>query len=235
MLPVAILAGGLASRLYPLTRHTPKSLVPVAGRPFVFHQLELLRGQGIRRVLLCVGHLGEQIESAVGDGRRFGLTVDYAFDGSRLLGTGGALRRAVPLLGAEFFVLYGDSYLPCSFAAIQDAYEAACRPALMTVLRNDNRWGRSNVAFRGDGSIEYEKDSRRCDLFHIDFGLSVLSAGVLQQYPESAGLDLADIWRDLSGRGELAAFEVGGRFYEIGSRSGLADAEDFLSRKLDTA
>lgn len=235
MLPVAILAGGLASRLYPLTQHTPKSLVTVAGRPFIFHQLELLRSQGIRRVVLCVGHLGAQIEAAVGDGRRFGLAVDYSFDGSRLLGTGGALQRAMSFLGTEFFVLYGDSYLPCSFATIQHAYETANRPALMTVLRNDNRWGRSNVALRGDGSIEYEKDSRRCDLFHIDFGLSVLSAPVLQQYPETAGLDLADVWRDLARKGELAAFEVRQRFYEIGSRAGLADAEDFLTRKLDTA
>jgi NDP-sugar pyrophosphorylase family protein len=234
MLTVAILAGGLASRLHPLTQHTPKSLVTVAGRPFIFHQLELLRVQGIRRVVLCVGYLGEQIEGAVGDGRQFGLAVDYSFDGSELLGTGGALRRALPLLDAEFLVLYGDSYLPCSFAAVQEAYWAAHRPALMTVLRNDNHWGRSNVALRGDGSIEYEKNSRRRDLFHIDFGLSVLSAPVLQQYPQSPGLDLADIWRDLSRRGELAAFEVSGRFYEIGSHSGLADTADFLSRKLET-
>jgi MurNAc alpha-1-phosphate uridylyltransferase len=240
MLPVAILAGGLASRLQPLTRHTPKSLLVVAGRPFIFHQLELLHSQGVRRAVLCVGHLGEQIEAAVGDGRRFGLDVEYSFDGSRLLGTGGALKRAMPLLGADFFVLYGDSYLPCSFTTIQAAYEAAHRPALMTVLRNDNQWGRSNVAFRADGSIEYEKDSDRSDPFHIkfghiDFGLSVLSGGVLRQYPESAHLDLADIWRDLSGKGQLAAFEVGGRFYEIGSRSGLADTEDFLTRRLETA
>jgi N-acetyl-alpha-D-muramate 1-phosphate uridylyltransferase len=240
MLPVAILAGGLASRLQPLTRHTPKSLVMVAGRPFIFHQLELLHSQGVRRVVLCVGHFGEQIESAVGDGRRFGLEVEYSFDGSRLLGTGGALKRALPRLGADFFVLYGDSYLPCSFATIQAAYEAAHRPALMTVLHNDNRWGRSNVALRADGSIEYNKDRGRDDPFHtdfahIDFGLSVLSGRVLQPYPESETVDLADIWRTLSCQGQLAAFEVTGRFYEIGSRTGLADTEAFLTRRLETA
>jgi MurNAc alpha-1-phosphate uridylyltransferase len=240
MLPVAILAGGLATRLQPLTRHTPKSLVMVAGRPFIFHQLELLRSEGIRQVVLCVGHLGEQIEAAVGDGRQFGLEVEYSFDGSRLLGTGGALKRALPLLGADFFVLYGDSYLPCSFATIQAAYETAHRPALMTVLRNDNRWGRSNVAYRADGSFEYNKHPDRdaaldIDFRHIDFGLSVLSAPVLQPYPESVSLDLADIWRDLSCRGQLAAFEVPNRFYEIGSACGLADTEDFLRRRLETA
>jgi NDP-sugar pyrophosphorylase family protein len=240
MLPVAILAGGLASRLQPLTRHTPKSLVVVAGRPFIFHQLELLHSQDVRRVVLCVGHLGEQIEAAVGDGRRFGLDVEYSFDGARLLGTGGALKRAIPLLGADFFVLYGDSYLPCSFATIQAAYEAADRPALMTVLRNDNRWGRSNVAFRADGSIEYNKDPGRGDPFHldfghIDFGLSVLSGQALQPYPESATVDLADLWRALSAERELAAFEVTGRFYEIGSVGGLSDTEEFLTRRLETA
>jgi N-acetyl-alpha-D-muramate 1-phosphate uridylyltransferase len=245
MLPVAILAGGLASRLQPLTRHTPKSLVMVAGRPFIFHQLELLRSQGVRRVVLCVGHLGEQIVSAVGDGRQFGLDVGYSFDGSRPLGTGGALKRAIPALGADFFVLYGDSYLPCSFATVQAAYETAHRPALMTVLRNDNRWGQSNVAVRADGSIEYNKDlggddplrcaSQSDQAGHIDFGLSVLSARVLQPYPEAATVDLADIWRALSCQGQLAAFEVTGRFYEIGSRAGLADTEEFLARRLETA
>ena len=233
MLPVAILAGGLASRLQPLTRHVPKSMVSIAGRPFIFHQLELLCAQGIQRVVLCVGHLGEQIEAAVGDGRRFGLSVDYSFDGSQLLGTGGALAHALPLLGREFFVLYGDSYLPCAFAAIAAAYTAAQLPALMTVLRNDDRWGRSNVAFRDDRSIEYEKDSGRSDSTHIDFGLSVVCGEALQRYP--ARFDLADTWRDLSARRQLAAFEVSGRFYEIGSRQGIADTEEFLSRKLSIA
>ncbi len=228
MLPVAILAGGLGTRLHPLTERLPKSLVPVAGRPFVFHQLELLRRQGIRRVVLCVGHLGGLIEAAVGDGRRFGLAVDYSHDGQSLRGTGGALRTALSLLGSEFFVLYGDSYLPCSFASVSSAYEAAHRPALMTILRNDNRWDRSNVAVRDDGSIDYSKEPERSDLSHIDFGLSVLSAGVLERYPTSQRLDLSAIWHDLSRARELAALEVHERFYEIGSRQGIADTEEFL-------
>jgi NDP-sugar pyrophosphorylase family protein len=233
MLPVAILAGGLASRLYPLTRHVPKSLLPIAGRPFIFHQLELLRNQGAERVVLCVCHLGEQIEAAVGNGRRFGLAVDYSVDGSQPLGTGGALKRALPLLGSEFFVLYGDSYLPCSLTAIQAAFAAAREPALMTVLRNDNRWGCSNVALRDDGSIEYDKRSSRRDLSYIDFGLSVLCGEALQPFPDC--FDLADAWRDLSVARQLAAFEVDGRFYEIGSRQGIEDTEKFLSRNAGIA
>ncbi len=235
MLPVAILAGGLGTRLHPLTERLPKSLLPIAGRPFVFHQLELLRNQDVQRVVLCVGHLGAQIEAAVGDGRAFGLVVEYSYDGESLRGTGGALQAALPVLGSEFFVLYGDSYLPCSFDLVRAAYVKAQRPALMTILRNANRWDRSNVAVRDDGSIEYSRDPTRSDLTYIDFGLSVVSAGVLERYPEAGRLDLSTVWRDLSGTRELAALEVRERFYEIGSRQGIEQTEEFLLEQRRTA
>ena len=173
MLPVAILAGGLATRLHPLTEHVPKALLRIAGRPFILHQLELLRSQGLTRVVLCVGHLGEQIQAAVGDGGTWGLAIDYSYDGPELLGTGGALKRALPLLGDAFFVLNGDSYLTFPFAAAQSAFFDAGRPALMTVLRNDNRWDRSNVRFESGELIEYDKQSRAPDMAHIDYGVSV--------------------------------------------------------------
>ena len=233
MLPVAILAGGLATRFRPLTDRVPKSLLEIAGRPFLFHQLEMLRNEGVDRVVLCVGHLGEQIRAVVGDGRTHGIAIDYSFDGSELLGTGGALRRALPLLGAAFFVLNGDSYLRCPLARIQSAYEASRRPALMTVLRNDNRWERSNVLYRNGEIIEYDKHSPRPDMAHVDFGLSVLSSTVFAPYAAAKVIDLADICRDLSRSGRLAAFEVAERFYEIGSLQGIADTEEFLSRKRD--
>ena len=233
MLAVAILAGGLATRLRPLTDRVPKSLLEIAGRPFIFHQLELLRNEGVDRVVLCVGHLGEQIRAVVGDGRTHGIAIDYSFDGSELLGTGGALRRALPILGAAFFVLNGDSYLRCPLAQIQSAYEASGRPALMTVLRNDNHWERSNVLYRNGEIIEYDKHSQRADMAHVDFGLSVLSSSVFASYAAAKVIDLADICQDLSRSGLLAAFEVSERFYEIGSLQGIADTEEFLSRKRD--
>jgi NDP-sugar pyrophosphorylase family protein len=233
MLAVAILAGGLATRLRPLTDRVPKSLLEIAGRPFIFHQLELLRNEGVDRVVLCVGHLGEQIRAVVGDGRTHGIAIDYSFDGSELLGTGGALRRALPILGAAFFVLNGDSYLRCPLARIQSAYEASRRPALMTVLRNDNHWERSNVLYRNGEIIEYDKHSQRVDMAHVDFGLSVLSSSVFASYAAAKVIDLADICRDLSRSRLLAAFEVSERFYEIGSLQGIADTEEFLSRKRD--
>jgi NDP-sugar pyrophosphorylase family protein len=235
MLPVAILAGGLASRLHPLTEHVPKALLRIAGRPFILHQLELLRSQGLTRVVLCVGHLGEQIQAAVGDGGTLGLSIVYSYDGSELLGTGGALKRALPLLGDAFFVLNGDSYLTFPFAAVQSAFFDEGRPALMTVLRNDNRWDRSNVLFKNGQLIKYDKQSRAPDMAHIDYGVSVFSRDVFVDYEESRVLDLADICRNLSMGGRLAALEVSGRFYEIGSPQGMRDTEEFLSRKLKPA
>jgi MurNAc alpha-1-phosphate uridylyltransferase len=231
MLPVAILAGGLATRLRPMTDRVPKSLLRIAGRPFIFHQLELLKNQGIDRVVLCVGHLGDQVRAAVGDGRAQGLAIQYSFDGDELLGTGGALKRALPLLGDNFFALHGDSYLPCAFAPIQTAYEAARRPALMTVLHNDDQWDKSNVLFRNGELIIYDKQCPRADMSHIDFGLYVLSSDVFLTYGESKVIDLADICQELSKTQQLTAVEVSERFYEIGSPQGIRDTEEFLSRQ----
>src|SRR4051794_4872944 len=139
-LPVAILAGGLATRLRPLTETIPKSLVEVAGEPFLAHQLRLLHSHGIRRATLCVGYLGEMVREFAGDGARFGMEVTYSFDGPELRGTAGAVRQALPLLGPAFFVLYGDSYLPCDYAAVERAFLESGKLGLMTVFRNEGQW-----------------------------------------------------------------------------------------------
>ena len=146
-IPVAILAGGLATRLRPITEKIPKSLVPVAGKPFLAHQLELLHARGIRRAVLCIGHLGEMIQRDFGDGAAFGVKLDYSFDGEKLLGTGGAIKRALPLLGDEFFVLYGDSYLPVEYAPVAEFFHRSGKPGLMTVYRNEGSYDTSNVVF----------------------------------------------------------------------------------------
>jgi NDP-sugar pyrophosphorylase family protein len=235
MLPVALLAGGLATRLRPVTDSLPKSLLPVAGEPFIFHQLALLKRQGVERVVLCVGHLGGQIQTSVGDGGRFGLKICYSFDGPSLLGTGGALKQALPVLGGKFFVLNGDSYLQCSYREVESAYEARERPALMTVFRNDDQWDRSNVLFRDGEIVAYDKDVARSDFRHIDFGLSVLAGAVLSGYPENTAFDLSAVYRELAARRQLAALEMTGRFYEVGSPAGIRDTEAFLSRRPLTA
>ena len=231
MLPVAILAGGLATRLHPITEKIPKALIDVAGKPFVHRQLEYLRGQGIRRVVMCTGYRADQIEAVVGDGEAFGLNVSYSPDGPVLLGTGGALRQALALLGGSFFVLYGDAFLPCNFQHVEQAFVHSKQQALMTVFRNSNQWDRSNVVFREGRIIEYNKHAPRPEMEFIDYGLGILSADVLSSYPAAQPFDLAQVYHELSLDQKLAGYEVKERFYEIGSFEGLKEAEAYFAKK----
>ncbi len=229
MLPVAILAGGLATRLRPLTSTIPKALVEVAGKPFIRHQLAYLKGQGISEVVMCTGYLGEMIEAEVGHGSEFGLKVSYSPDGEKLLGTGGALKRALPMLGEAFFVLYGDSFLPIDFAAVKNDFIASGKPALMTVLKNDNRWDKSNVVYRDSKLIEYNKQQTRPEMEHIDYGLSIVRREVFDNTPDQEPFDLAGLYHQLSVTGQLAGHEVYQRFYEMGSFEGLKETEAYLA------
>jgi N-acetyl-alpha-D-muramate 1-phosphate uridylyltransferase len=230
MLPIAILAGGLATRLRPVTETIPKALIEIAGEPFLAHQLRLLRAAGYERVVLCVGYLGEMVRDFAGDGSAFGLHVDYAFDGPKLLGTAGAIMRALPLLGPHFSVIYGDSYLPCDYAAAERAFAESGRLGLMTVYRNEGRWDTSNVEFEHGRVLRYDKANRTPTMRHIDYGLGVLRREAFDGVPADQPYDLAAVYRDLVQRGELAAWESPDRFYEIGSREGIADLAEFLSR-----
>ena len=230
-LPVAILAGGLATRLRPLTEHIPKSLVKVAGKPFAVHQIELLKRNGLARIIFCVGYLGEMLQAELGDGSRWGVSLSYIFDGPQLLGTGGALQRALPLLGEAFFVLYGDSYLECDYAAVEQAFRASGRLGLMTVLYNDDQWDRSNVFFDNGCIMRYDKRRQTPDMRHIDYGLGVLQARALKAYPAGQTLDLATVYQDLQSQNQLAGFEVMRRFYEIGSPEGLEETRQYLEQK----
>ena len=231
--PVAILAGGLATRLGSLTERVPKAMLPIHGEPFVAHQLRLLASSGIQRAVLCVGHLGERIEEFVGDGSRLGLAADFSYDGPALLGTAGAVKNALPQLGAEFFVLYGDSYLPCDYRAVWAAFQASGREALMTVFRNQGQWDTSNVEY-SDGQIQaYDKKNPTSRMKYIDYGLGVFRDRAFAAVDRGARHDLADVYRELLARGALAGFESGERFYEIGSVAGLQELSDHLAGRTD--
>lgn len=231
MLPVAILAGGLATRLRPISETIPKALVDVAGRPFAEYQIEWLRAQRATRVVFLVGYRGEMVQEALGDGSRWGLSIDYVFDGPTLLGTGGALRRARPALGDAFFVMYGDSYLDCDLAAIEAEFRRSGQPALMTVLRNENRWDASNVVYDGGRIVRYDKKTRTPDMQHIDYGLGIVSAAALESYPVDRPFDLSTVYEDFAKEGRLAAYEVSSRFYEIGSPEGLEETRAHLQSR----
>jgi NDP-sugar pyrophosphorylase family protein len=228
--PVAILAGGLATRLRPATDEVPKGLLHVAGEPFLVHQLRLLRSEGFRNIVLCVGYLGEMIETKIGDGNTLGLQITYSFDGPALLGTGGALKRALPMLGERFLVIYGDSYMPVDYAAIVQAFVLSGKPGLMTVLENGGRWDASNVWFESGEIRRYDKKRPILEMRHIDYGIAVLSATVFAAFPDAA-FDLADVYSRLVSEKQMAAYEVKKRFYEIGSPRGLEELDSLLRHK----
>lgn len=231
-LSVAILSGGLATRLRPVTEQIPKALLPLAGKPFLAHQLDLLQSRGIRRVVLCVGYLGEMIRQAFPDGKSWGIQLDYSFDGPSLLGTGGAVCNALTRLGEKFFVLYGDSYLPTDYDAVAEAFAQSGKLGLMTVFQNEDKWDTSNVGFRGGRIAVYDKRQRAPDMQHIDYGLNVLTPRAFAGLEKKRPLDLAEVFQKLVAVDQLAGYEVSERFYEAGSNAGLAELEALLAKHL---
>ncbi len=231
-LPIVILAGGLATRLRPLTERIPKSLVEVAGRPFLEHQIALLRKNDVTEIYLCVGFLGEMIEDLFGEGEHFGVQISYSYDGPKLLGTGGAIKKVLPKLPEDFFVLYGDSYLPIDYQAVATHFRASGKPALMTVFRNDDAWDRSNVWFEEGNIRRYSKAERLPQMRYIDYGLTVCSQPIFENYPANEPFDLAIVFEELSQRGELAGYEVHQRFYEIGSHQGMKELDRLLRGRI---
>ena len=228
--PAVILAGGLATRLRPVTEKIPKSLVEVAGEPFAAHQLRLLAGVGIQRVIICAGYLWEMLRDFTGDGSRFGLEVSYSVDGPVLLGTAGAIRKALPLLPSRFFVIYGDSYLTCDYAAAQRVFDASGLSALMSVYRNEGQWDSSNVEFDHGRILAYNKTHRSPRMHHIDYGLGLFRRDVFERLGEGSR-DLADIYQERLAARDLAALEVSERFYEIGSFAGIEELSTLLSAR----
>jgi MurNAc alpha-1-phosphate uridylyltransferase len=232
-MPAVILTGGMATRLRPLTEGVPKGLIEVAGRPFLWHQLVLLRRNGIRRVVLLVGHLGHIIKERFGDGSLLGISIEYSSDAPTLLGTAGAIRRALPFLPQYFFVLYGDSYLTCNFSNVQAAFRQCGARAMMTIFRNEGRFDKSNVEFDGTRILDYDKVHANPTMHHIDYGLGAFDRGVFSRLSEGRVCDLASVYQDQLKSHNLAAYEVHERFYEIGSPQGLRETAAYLKATLD--
>jgi NDP-sugar pyrophosphorylase family protein len=234
MLPVVILAGGLATRLYPVTQKIPKSLIVIDGRPFIDHQLELLKEKGVTRIVLCVGNFGEMIEAHVGDGSRSGLEVQYSYDGDILLGTGGAIKKAARLLPDAFMILYGDSYLNIDIAQVVQRFYESNFPVLMTVYRNRNTLDTSNIIMKEGKIVRYDKKSRDPAMEYIDYGLIAIRKKVFDEYPANEPFDLSLVLSRLVDAGQVVGYEVTKRFHEIGSTSGIKETEEYIrTRKPD--
>jgi NDP-sugar pyrophosphorylase family protein len=227
-LPVAILAGGLATRLKPITEKVPKLLVEVAGEPFFSQQIRLIRKSGLAHIVLCVGYLGERIVERYGDGAKWGVRIDYSFDGPKLLGTGGALIRALPKLGEAFYVLYGDSYLPIDYQAVGKSFIESGKLGLMTVFENHGQFDASNVWFESGSIKAYDKRNRLPEMRHIDYGLGVFRRAAFDGFERDRAVDLAEVQKGLLSRNELAGYEVAKRFYEIGSHAGIEELDRLL-------
>lgn len=231
---MVILAGGLGSRIQPLTHQMPKSMIPIGGRPFIHYQLSWLAKCGIQEVILSIGYLGEMIKNYVKNGRSWGLQVKFVDEGSELKGTGGALRLVYEhgLLRDPFLLTYGDSFLPFPVHSAFEFFKRSPAPALMTILKNEGKWDTSNVEFDGRKIVVYDKKAKSSSQFHmnyIDYGLSVFQKETVEKrIPKNQKFELSDLFHQLSLEGNLAGFEVQERFYEIGSFSGIQEFERFL-------
>jgi NDP-sugar pyrophosphorylase family protein len=227
-MPIVILAGGLGTRLGDLCRGTPKALIEVAGSPFIHHQLRLLKRNGFSKVVILAGYLGELIQQNVADGSEFGLKVAYSFDWPELLGTGGALVKALPLLSDNFMVIYGDSYLDIDYGSVNKYFLSSKKPALMTVFHNKDSFDKSNVLFVNNNIVLYDKKDPQSNMKHIDYGLSCFSSSVFNGL--GGNFDLAELFSNLSRQGQLAGFLAQKRFYEIGSLVGLRELKLMLNQ-----
>ncbi len=227
---MVILAGGLATRLFPLTSKVPKSMLEINKRPFLEYQLELLKEYEIKDVLLCLGYKGELIKNYFGDGRKFGVNLSYSFDGEKLLGTAGALKKAYKLLNDNFLLMYGDSYLPYDYWKIEEAFKNSEKLSLMVVYKNQSRFDKSNILIADDLVKVYDKTLKGENLEYIDAGLSILKKEVLSLVPEDEPFDLQELYKTLISEQEMSAYEVKQRFYQIGSLEGLDEFKNLIEK-----
>lgn len=224
---LVILAGGMATRLYPVTLEIPKSLIDINGKPFIQHQIDLIKSKGINKIVLCLGNFAKPIEDFLGNGNSDSFDIKYSYDGDTLLGTGGAIKKAFPLLSDPFMIMYGDSYLNIEYIDIMEYFNNFDKSGLMTVLKNENKWDKSNIVFREGRIIKYEKvDDTEFD--YIDYGFSILRKNALTPFMSEDKFDLKDVFKDLISKQEMLGFEVFNRFYEIGSFQGIEETKDYL-------
>jgi len=232
-----ILAGGLGTRMRPVTETIPKPMISVAGKPFLQHQLELLRACSIDRSLLLVAYLGERIEEYFGDGTNFRLNINYCYEPTPL-GTGGALKNAEGMLQETFVLLNGDTYLEIDYSALVLKFAMLRCLALIVAYKKPSA-GLSvlpadhvpnNLAVSRDGRVEAYRKHDAEGLTHIDAGAIVLGKEILKMFPLGQRCSLEEeIYPRLIANGEMYAWVTSEPFYDMGSPAGLAALEEKLS------
>jgi NDP-sugar pyrophosphorylase family protein len=230
MLPLAILAGGYATRLGALTTEIPKCLVKINGRPFVDWQLELLMKNGYSEFIFCVSYKSDLVQEYLGNGKDRGVNIQYSLDGPIQLGTGGAIQKALPKLGDKFGVMYGDSYLPTNYFAAEKNFLASRSQALMAVYENQNQFDSSNVEFVNGKIVNYEKGTNNKGMRHIDYGLTFFRDDAFGRWRDQSSFDLSAVCHQLAKEKQLDGYEVFERFYEIGSLPGIEDFSQYLRK-----
>lgn len=218
---MVIFCGGLGTRLKPITEKIPKSMIIINGKPFLEYQLEILKKNDIRNIVLCIGYLGEKIKEYFKDGKKFSVNISYSEEKGKLLGTGGALKNAKNLLDKRFFTMYGDGYLLLNFKDIWNCFNKFIKIGMLTVYKNYNRYDRSNVTVKGNYVTGFYKDKSKRGLVFIDEGVSILRKDVIDLIPSNTEYSLNDVFIELIERKELLAYRTSQRFYEIGSKNGL--------------
>jgi len=226
---IVVLCGGKATRLYPLTRKIPKSLIRIVGKPFLEYQLALLKKNGISDIVLCIGYKGEQIKKYFGGGKKFGVKIRYSSDGKKLLGTGGALKKAEDLLEDTFLVMWGDSYLPFNFQKAIKFFKKSNKLGLMTVFKNLDKYEPSNVEIEKNLVKSYSKKRKTKKMKHIDYGVSIYRKEVLKFIPKNQVYDLSKLQQTLIKKRQLLAYPAEKRFYQIGSPKGLGEFKKYIA------
>jgi N-acetyl-alpha-D-muramate 1-phosphate uridylyltransferase len=227
----AILAGGLGTRLRPLTDKIPKAMVPVNGRPFLEYEIELLKANQVDDLIVCLGYLGKQIEVHFGDGKKFGVKLRYSYDGKELLGPIGGLKMAERFLGKEFFVTYGDAYLRMDYAGMMEGLRASKRLGAMAVYKNEGKFGKSDVIAKRGLVTAYDKKKTLPGMLWVNFGVTALKKSALDGVEAGSYCDEETYYGGLVKQKQLAAYETLDRFYEIGTPKGLDEFTRFILKK----
>jgi NDP-sugar pyrophosphorylase family protein len=228
---IVILCGGLGTRLSHLTKYTPKSMIQIEGKPFLEYQIENLKKQSIKDIVLCVGHLSEKIEEYFGKGEKFEVNIKYSYEKEKLFGPIGALKNTEPLLEETFFIMYGDSYLSVDLHKVQNYFMQHDKPALMVVYKNQDKYDRSNLIVQDNMVIGYGEKERTRDMIYIDYGTSILRKKILEILPKDTPISTEQFFSDLVKKRELMAFEAEERFYHIGDLESLEEFRSYIRTK----